>query len=403
MELDGDGVFQDMMGGSMDYHSFDIPALSSSSWYGFADDEDTNMETSFPNTLTYENESTFDVDSMFSFGGVNAATYAQNYGQVGFQQTAAQMPVIKMEPQTVTFNIMNSPQPLVRGTSSGYMMNQQMYAPPVMKLKSEVDIRVISHPPAEVRTRTPSELRVFSTCVSLTGDYQSKSIAAIGVSLCYACEPGKEPVPVAGQHILGGPKMAKVADSGMARFDGLSISESSSKHQEKEFCLLFSALSQDGSVVSDVSLRASNPFYCFSHKSVLKRRQNVVVRLVSYSRGSAGSGMEGGAYNIRCHIVGKGFIQGPSLGVTMQTPHGNVKAANVEFFSDSVLFFDLPLYPIPEMANCPEGRVDVNFVVTNDGRFFSEPVRFSYDFVDFKLQFQLSDNNSRNTSIRSRI
>jgi hypothetical protein len=67
------------------------------------------------------------------------------------------------------------------------------------------------------------------------------------------------------------------------------------------------------------------------------------------------------------HVIGSPFIQGlynfihqsssreivtiiiigPALSLIIRTPHGDAVATNLEYFSDSVLFFELPPYPVP--------------------------------------------------------
>jgi hypothetical protein len=62
-----------------------------------------------------------------------------------------------------------------------------------------------------------------------------------------------------------------------------------------------------------------------------------------------------------------------------RTPHGDVFLKNVEYFSDSVLFFELPPYPLPDSVMIsPDVEFKVTVMVTNDGRTYSNPIEFTY-------------------------
>jgi hypothetical protein len=79
------------------------------------------------------------------------------------------------------------------------------------------------------------------------------------------------------------------------------------------------------------------------------------------------------------HVIGTPFIQGPALGLMFKTPHGEVLVGNLEFYSDSVLFFELPPYPLPEgISVSPDTEIKVTVLLTNDGRTFSNPLDFTY-------------------------
>ncbi len=56
---------------------------------------------------------------------------------------------------------------------------------------------------------------------------------------------------------------------GFVVFDNLTISESSTKHKEREFYLLFTLLRNDG---HEIFHKNSRSFYAYSHKKVLQRR-----------------------------------------------------------------------------------------------------------------------------------
>lgn len=87
-----------------------------------------------------------------------------------------------------------------------------------------------------------------------------------------------------------------------------------------------------------------------------------------------------------------GFYLGPALSFIFRTPHGDVYAKPLEYYSDSVLFFTLPPYPLPHgVTVSPNTEVKVTALVTNDGRTFSNPLEFTYIasklFLFFLQQF----------------
>jgi len=245
---------------------------------------------------------------------------------------------------------------------------------------ADVDLVIDGEPPAEVRTRTPSELRTFSVSARVVGNYKKLGATLVNISLWYASNDTSTSEPV-GKDILGGTKTVPILD-GIALFDNLAISESSTKHKEREFCLQFILLRNDG---QEMVYKYSRPFYAYSHKKVLQRRGSVKLRTLSKSWGKLIGGDQ-------MHVIGSPFIQGPALSLIVRTPHGVVHAKPVEFYSDSVLFFELPPYPLPEsLMNQinPNMEFKAEIVVTNDGRTYSNPMEFTY----------IADNNS----LRSRI
>jgi hypothetical protein len=79
------------------------------------------------------------------------------------------------------------------------------------------------------------------------------------------------------------------------------------------------------------------------------------------------------------HVIGTPFIQGPALALIVRTPYGDVVAKPLEYYSDSVLFFELPPCPIPDYSAInPNTEIKAQIVVTNDGRTYSNPLDFSY-------------------------
>jgi hypothetical protein len=170
-----------------------------------------------------------------------------------------------------------------------------------------------------------------------------------------------------------------VATDGKVVFDNLTISESSTKHKEREFYLVMTLLKVDG---SELLHKATRSFYAYSHKKVLQRRGKPLIPIHTFLSGSvklrtvskAWGRMSGGE---SMHVIGSPFIQGPALGLIVRTPHGDIQAKPIEYFSESVLFFELPPYPVTSMIN-QENEVKVQILVTNDGRTYSNPVDFIY-------------------------
>jgi len=188
------------------------------------------------------------------------------------------------------------------------------------------------------------------------------------VVLCYASN-ASSPSETVKKDILGGTKTVALMSDGSAVFDNLWISESSTKHKEREFCLEFILLRSDG---HELLRKYSKPFYAYSHKKVLQRRGNVKLRTLSKCWGR----MSGGD---QMHVIGTPFIQGPALSLIFRTPHGDVAAKPLEYFSDSVLFFELPSYPLPDgVMVTPDTEIRVQVLLTNDGRTYSNPLDFSY-------------------------
>lgn len=91
------------------------------------------------------------------------------------------------------------------------------------------------------------------------------------------------------------------------------------------------------------------------------------------------------------HVIGTPFIQGPALSLIFRfasssslsdffrTAHGDVCAKPLEFYSDSVLFFELPPYPLPNgVGVTPDTELHASVLLTNDGRTFSNVLDFTY-------------------------
>jgi hypothetical protein len=76
------------------------------------------------------------------------------------------------------------------------------------------------------------------------------------------------------------------------------------------------------------------------------------------------------------HVVGYPFIRGPSLSLLIKTPFGVFKTNQVEYFSESVLFFELP--SLASFVEDDSREIEASLVVTNDGKHFSNPLTFTY-------------------------
>jgi len=243
----------------------------------------------------------------------------------------------------------------------------------------EIDIQIDGQPPGEVRTRTPSETRTFTVTAKILGNYKKLGASIMKIALLYDKNDMADAEPVK-KDILGGTKTVPVLNDGTVIFDTLTISESSTKHKEREFCLELTLLRNDG---HELLKRRTRSFYAYSHKKVLQRRGSVKLRTLSKGWGKISGGDS-------MHVIGSPFIQGPALSLIIRTPHGDVMAKPLEYYSDSVLFFELPPYPLPEgLLITPDTEFKVQILVSNDGRTLSNALDFIY----------IADN----ASFRSRI
>ena len=136
-----------------------------------------------------------------------------------------------------------------------------------------------------------SQCRNFSCSVQLGGAWKEIGAKFVTVELLYApqCREDGEVVRYEAPHttfstqfltptqpkqnILGGTKTVTIKSNGSAVFDNLSMSEASTKHKEKEFCLKFTLLDKNGNKLP-FSV-TSNSFYAFSNTKVLSRRRTL--------------------------------------------------------------------------------------------------------------------------------
>jgi len=235
------------------------------------------------------------------------------------------------------------------------------------EVESEVDLLIQSQPPVRVRTRTPNEIRTFSVAAQMGGDWRSYGAQYVKVSLAYAAPfPNGKVEPVT-KDILGGTKTIPIKDDGSLKFSNLSISESSTKHHEKEFCLHFTVIGSDG---VELIHKLSDSFYAYSHKKVLQRRESLKLRDLS----KTSSNIAGGEI---IHAVGFPFKQSPEFEVIFRTPFGDVIATNYEFFSESVLYFKVPALPC-DSSKMQGKEMKVSVMATNDGKLYSNPLDFTY-------------------------
>mmetsp|Transcript_9293 Transcript_9293/g.10593 ORF Transcript_9293/g.10593 Transcript_9293/m.10593 type:complete len:451 (+) Transcript_9293:228-1580(+) len=289
-------------------------------------------------------------------------------------------------------------------------------------------LKFVVEPPLEVRTRTKNENRTFGCSLSLNllslveelGIKQAScvvgSYALLSVKLVYAKDTTTT-LP-----ILGGTRSQKIDlfEGNLSCFDvefnDLSVSVASPKHSEREFSLAvcieeitIPGVSQplkNRSIVQ--SCVYSRPFYAFSHKSVLKRRKAVTIRATSHDSCDSGGGMS-------MHVVGAPFVRSDRLQCVfkIKAEHYNkycrvdehenqrdivseneqwvsLKAQNLEFFSDSVLFFNVPT----DLGDAPTEDIPAYIQITNDGRNFSNALEFT---------FTKSDSSSSSPNKRPRI
>jgi hypothetical protein len=258
----------------------------------------------------------------------------------------------------------------------GYFTQPQVPPPLAMPFGVSLDspqstLEMINHPPSEVRTRTPGDKRTFSASVQLVGNWRG-AVSTVVVALLFSPDRvhtrGFEEAPA---KLLGGTLSMVPNNDGVCTFSQLWLWEPSAKHDEREFVLSFTPVDANGRNLSQPLL--SNSFYAFSHARVLKRRRDVYLRALNKT---SGCNMNGGD---RMFVVGRGFIDSPSLSVVIQVAGGGETRANqLEFWSECVLFFTLPPIPLGMQLNGDADSVSATLFVSNDGRSRSNPLEFEY-------------------------
>jgi hypothetical protein len=242
--------------------------------------------------------------------------------------------------------------------------------------KTVAVLQILTHPPIEQRTRTAKEKRLFKTAVRVHVPKQLQKKGClppmqVAACLLYADSTTANRLPQATSAttvngiLLGGTTNKQVITTTKklsasyvdVMFDDFNLNEPSSRHKDREFCVLFKLINaSDGTVLDE---KETTPCYAYSHPKVLKRRRDVLLKALSTvvvgssrnNRRRPNDGDNGG----RMHAVGGPFIQSPRLGVvfrfTSRRKEGEVVdqvklyARNLELFSDTVLFFDPPHHP----------------------------------------------------------
>jgi len=231
---------------------------------------------------------------------------------------------------------------------------------------SPIALMVEREPPCEVRTRNPREARSFSFIVRLHGPYEQWRVHSVEARLVYADGFASEMDLSA---VFGGRKRVNVRGD-TAVFEGMSLYEASTRHQEREFAIVVTPINVDNEPLHEFAVRTRG-IYAFSHNKILNRRKRVHVSCVSRAFVTA-TGCD------RLHLIGGLFLKGPLFGIRVQLPSGEVLAAtDVDVVSDSLLYFSAPRYPLPILG--PVGaHVTATLQVSNDGRTYSSPVPLYY-------------------------
>eukprot|EP01091_Cochliopodium_minus_P012162 TRINITY_DN3621_c0_g1_i1.p1 TRINITY_DN3621_c0_g1~~TRINITY_DN3621_c0_g1_i1.p1 ORF type:complete len:477 (+),score=134.83 TRINITY_DN3621_c0_g1_i1:512-1942(+) len=242
----------------------------------------------------------------------------------------------------------------------------------VLNQNSNSDLKVITQPPIEVRLRTNGDKRCFKVKVQLK-DYKEGQGTEIGVELLYSKDRLRNTFQrVEKQEILGGTKKMKVESDGAATFKSLCVWEASKKHGEREFSLRFFVVGKgENEDVNSPFFKHSvvtDAFYTYSHQRILTKRKALTVRTLNKMWGTENEIM---------HIIGKGFIEGPHIGVMIARKDGvKFQSPSIEFYSDSVIFFQLP-----NINRKLDEDVEVDIFVTNDGRSYSNPSKMFYQKI----------------------
>jgi len=287
-----------------------------------------------------------------------------------FQPVAAPLVPAPPQLQLQSVSACAFPQaPLSHESSSFLFIDDAPSSPEETKI-TPIELIIQAQPPVRVRTRTPNEIRTFCVSGGFTGNWSYMNVKSVKVSLVYAPLTRNGKVEPVFKDILGGTKVVPVKEDGCFRFNNLSLSESSTKHHEREFCLHLTAIGTDG---VELLHQLSESFYAYSHKKVLQRRETVKLREISKSKSDNLLGGE------TIHMVGFPFKQGAEFDIVFRTPHGNVRAHSYEFFSESVLYFQVPAYPVAACHLPAETKeIKVAVVATNEGKLFSNPLEFTY-------------------------
>eukprot|EP00924_Labyrinthula_sp_SR-Ha-C_P001458 snap_masked-scaffold_55-processed-gene-0.22-mRNA-1 protein AED:1.00 eAED:1.00 QI:0/0/0/0/1/1/3/0/289 len=224
--------------------------------------------------------------------------------------------------------------------------------------RTEQEFLFCKHPENEIRTSSKSETRYFSCCIWIGVNIPENT--TLTLYLTYAGEV------IDLSSYFTPRKVVLKTFQNEVHFDDLFLRTASVKHKEKEFQLM--------AQLDNLNLVCtSNSFYAYTHNNVLKRRKNIHLELVSpgLSRINLFNGVE------RFHVIGQPFIKGPNLCIRLQFLDLQFEIKEVDWYSESVIFFDFPVEKIKGM-----GKVDGICTVSNDGRNFSNGVNFTVEIVE---------------------
>jgi len=232
-------------------------------------------------------------------------------------------------------------------------------------------LQIVQQPPREVRTRKKKEKRSFTVKVRLV---RSISEACSLVSRLVFAD-NHEPVLDEEEcnrttSIRSGGTQEEIA------FQDLGIASPCLKYKDREFCIEIALLDGNSRVLDRVWTRR---LYSYSNVGVLQRRREVEVVALSARYGTTDGGQ-------RMHLVGKPFFKSDRLRVVFRIQRVDLKwtsveCSNVEFYSESVLFFTTPRIPRELLRDVANGRhakriIKLFVQVTNDGVNFSNGLEF---------------------------
>ena len=217
-------------------------------------------------------------------------------------------------PKTEAMDIDEQQAPRQSSVHGNLRMSSSSVPQQPLRMQPEVAVFIDVQPPNNVRTRTPTENRMFSVTASVQGNFRSMGFVAAEARLVYG-GAGSQEMEAPGQHVLGGVKKIPIGEQGELVFNQLTMVEASAKHGEREFCIEFFLLTENN---QEFATRCRTmPFYAYSHKKVLVRRRNIKLRAIGTKSGPMTGGIE-------MNVIGGPFIVGPSLSVCVTTPHGTI-------------------------------------------------------------------------------
>ena len=231
-------------------------------------------------------------------------------------------------------------------------------------------LSIVQQPPREVRTRKKKEKRPFSVKVMVKSLQSSNQTRRNRISCRLVFADDFSAVPEESECS----QSIEIKGVGtIVAFEGLGIMNPCLKWKDREFCV---EIEIDG--IPESRLRTRR-IYSYSNLGVLQRRRQVEVAGLSARFGTVTGGM-------RMHLVGKPFFKSDRLKVVFRVFCNKSKrwvtleAGNLEFYSESVLFFDTPRVPLSTIMESSGSGLELKaFVqVTNDGSNFSNGLEFSF-------------------------